>query len=525
VAPHDPTTLLSFLGDLLMPTSTSQIPVTKFHHTLLWPLLLRGHEEDPHKIDPFLQALRAAGWEEFELGTTGVAADFTYEEIVYFHPFVRDFLFGDGYTKTENRLLRRMKYPKLTGVKVGLPDGTNLDLRVERAELRLIRPRVLLVILEISNRRGDTEERTPLTLEQVLVLQSNFRRAYPPYFLGEKQGDTLRSFEWVGLTTPSGTRTLAAGRQPFEVFLREGAEPPVYDHWQALFGSALQPMRSLANRRGDAGLYYQQIVDERIPGMSYLAVSDPNLIDEEVLDRLPAFDPPDLSYDPDFLAAGRAAFRYTRFAHTGTTYYCNGTSFTLLTRNDAPPFLLDHFRRHYAHLGVIAHYQHSALLYFLDAFAEASRDLVGHSTSVEFRDPAWRKKVRLLLHRFLKFRSRSYFTEVSNQIQGKELFDLWTEQLGTPALFERVADLSAQFYEVLEDKETRELTVAAEVGLGISIFLAAFAAVGQISALVPRSQEVGWETFGWATGVGLGFSVLWFGGFRLWSWLRNRQTS
>ena len=35
-----------------------------------------------------------------------------------------------------------------------------------------------------------------------------------------------------------------------------------------------------------------------------------------------------------------------------------------------------------------------------------------------------------MLQRFLKFRTRSYFTEVSNQIQGRELFTLEDRSLG-----------------------------------------------------------------------------------------------
>lgn len=118
---------------------------------------MRGGSES--SIDPFLEAIGKAGWVEDSKGPQTVHPDHHYPEIVYFHPFVRDFLYGDGSPKIEMRTLRRFKRIDLTEVEVAIDPGSKsltscfrVVLRVENAELLLIRPRIAVLVLEVSNR-------------------------------------------------------------------------------------------------------------------------------------------------------------------------------------------------------------------------------------------------------------------------------------------------------------------------------------------------------------------------------------
>lgn len=490
------------LEEVRLTKPACDIRVTEFHHQLLWPLLLRGAgDDDERKVDEFLTALDSAGWREEGQNKAAVDSNDGYSEVVYFHPFVRDFLFGDGGNEADKWTLRRLvRKPgkELTQLKVRLRLGEEpICFSVERAEVLLIRPRVLLFVLRLSHVPGATS----LTLDTVLRLQNSIRRAYPPYFRDDgTHGEALASFELVGLTAVPERCRLTGPPNEFADEVRPGAEPPMYAHWRALFGKDLVPLRSSAERRGaEKGLFLQQILDDRIPAMSYIAVPDPAEVAQEDLDRLPAFDPPDLTYHLDFRERERDRFCYTRFSHWGTTYYCGGTAFTMLVKAGAPPYLLMHFRRHYTWLGVIGHYQHAALLYFEDELAERARELAGRAQEEELASHAWRRRTRALLQRFLKFRLRSSFTEVSNQIQGKELFALWIERLGTAALYEQVEGTADRMYQVLEDAEAGELARVAEKGLGLTIALAAAAAVlatGQIAgAVVLAPQEL--QRGGW----------------------------
>ncbi len=130
--------------------------VEKFHHILSWPLIMRGGDKNKSReIDQWIEALKAAGWDDATNETsTTVATDIEYEEVVYFHPFARDFLYADGLHNQSKRPSRRFKRSDLARVKVTLnrsvPAG--LDLKVERAELYLCKPIVMLFCLEVSNK-------------------------------------------------------------------------------------------------------------------------------------------------------------------------------------------------------------------------------------------------------------------------------------------------------------------------------------------------------------------------------------
>ena len=457
--------------------TTDAIDVRAFHHVLLWPMLMRGAGENPvpHSktakiIDQFVDALSQAGWQEATTPDNSVHPDFTYEEIVYFHPFVRDFLFGDGRDNHESRAIRRFKRTDLSSIVLELEKFGSIQLKVERAELLLIRPQVVILLIEVSNRKpsADVSEpsiespRTPMTLSHVLNLQCQLRHIYPPYFSGSAHGDCPLSVEWIGRKNKTEFST-SSDPDAFRQFVMTGAEPPIYGHWESLFNppdkQLIRPIQSALNK-SEPGLFLQQLLDCRMPGQSFISVDDPTAISQDDQDKLHTFDPVGFDYDPDFRAAHRSDFRYTRFRHWGTTYYCNGTSFALVCNSrEFSNLLLNHFRRHYTHFAVIAHYQHAALLYFGDELAEVAKRI--HPLSEKkctSRGDSWQLDLEKLRHRFLKFRTRSYFTEVSNHIQAKDLFSLWFRHLGTKELFENVSNTCVELHAAAENEETKQLT-------------------------------------------------------------------
>ena len=502
--------ILPRLETAIVTKPAADIEVKAFHHTLLWPLLMKQGEDAQDKpIKPFVDAFLAAGWTEQVGNANGVHPDYTYEEVVYFHPFVRDFLFGDGETPSEKRSLRRFKRTDVTSVTVDIkPDDDKpaewfvKTLRVERVELFLVRPRVAMLMIEVSNRNPDAnfdpriepklrDTRGHITLAEVLHLQSRLRRIYPPFFEKGKYGECPASVAWHGknLVCPP-----AATESDFRRFVVAGAEPPVFAHWLAFFQDAqgrgsVRPLQSLADLKTD-GLFLQQLLDDRMPGLSFIAVDEPDEIEPKDCDLFPAFDPPGFNYEYKFADGLREGFRYTRFSHYGTTYYCNGTSFTTVCNTSVfngkcySNLLLGHFRRHYTHLAVIAQFQHAALLYFAAELAGTPKGLAGRRSIDEYANPAWRDRIRRLQQRFLKFRTRSYFTEVSNQIQPKDLFRIWTGHLGTADLFARVSATNSEMYEAIEGHEVKELAAEqAKLGRIAGIFLPFSLALSSLSVL------------------------------------------
>ncbi|MEM9943145.1 MAG: hypothetical protein AAF939_16395, partial [Planctomycetota bacterium] len=488
------------------------ITVDAFHHTLIWPMLMRGPRDESTidgPIDRFVDALSASGWSEVGVGSSKVDSDYTYEEVVYFHPFVRDFLFGDGQQDHTERARRRFVRSDLNQLHVEVKSGSdqipdvNVRLRVERTEIFLIRPRIAVVMIELSNRvpneAADSsgsdqpkldDARTKLSLADVQFLQSKLRTIYPPYFdHNDQHGNCASIFEWGGISSPSNRHTQTHA-DDFREFTQAGGEPPIFSHWQSLFDRpdgthAIEPLQS-AKDLESGKLYFQQLIDDRMPGMSFITVKDPDEIQQEDEDQLPGFDVPGFSYAQETRDKERSQFTYRRFRHKKTTYYCNGVSFALVcgTKERFSTLLIDHFRRHYTHLAVIAQYQHAALLYFFDQLAIVSRQMGLEDCDAENTPTGWQARLTKLQQRFLKFKTRSFFTEVSNQIQPKELFALWYQNLGTGDLFERASATSRELYEVVENREVKRLSNAqmalstvATWGLAVSIFLS-FMALG-----------------------------------------------
>jgi len=194
-----------------------------------------------------------------------------------------------------------------------------------------------------------------------------------------------------------------------------------------------------------------------------------------------------------------------------TRYLCCGYAFTMIGKEknncgernffiDEKIGALSHFQHHYFQMGLIAHFHKAALLMLWEDLAEAVAKFSKDSQSrQQFRD-----EVREILERLLHFTHRYWFTEVSNQVQAKELFDRWSNHLGSRELFERVmkeAKDAHQYWDMEEQRSqtetTTRLTVVATVGLVVGL------ALGLLGMNDPN-QLCG---FGW-TGVGISFVVL-----------------
>lgn len=538
-----------------MTQPSHEIAVKKYRHILIWPLLLRGKPlKDPKLplVQRWANQFASGGWkphppERKKAGEKLVeppvyqtSDGFGYEEIVYFHPFVRDFLYGDGKTKPKDRAVHHLSFDKAKRVRVtftsfrfvkGREETVTLELKVDRVELYLCKPNVALFVVEVSSpkrvRDGKATDEE-VKLAQVLDFQDQFRRIYPPFWYDPKEGDPEpkpglcpTAVEWL-----DGTDNLLAPHDctekpdTFKEFTRDGAEPPVFWHWQYFLKEAkLVPMRT-RHEIDDGTLCYQQIVDERIPAMTYLGVDDPTALTDGDMDRLTFLDAAgtdDFPYQKEFLAERRKNYTYDRFWDYGTRYLCSGYGFTLLGEYGDDTFdkiLQGHFRTHYFRLGLIAHYLRAALLGFADELSESIKKLAGPGdANTELGNPAFRRRVEEIQFAFLKFRSRAWFPEVTNQLQGSELYAIWFKHLNIGTLFQQVDETSERLHDVLTEYETRQLsrtqdylTKFASVFLPLSLVFS-FLSVLYASDFLPKvldgkgadtPQVLSWLTAGFA---------------------------
>jgi hypothetical protein len=156
-----------------------------------------------------------------------------------------------------------------------------------------------------------------------------------------------------------------------------------------------------------------------------------------------------------------------------TRWLCSGYAFVAVGNSEDRWFFtnehsggLAHFRHHYFALGMIAHFHRASLLRFKHALAEAADALFTGESAEARRIRRFRGSTERLMKELLRYRTLYWFAEVSNQIQGRELFDLFKRHLNLEALFddvcgdaENAASLLRRWDEDEQGKTTRAITL------------------------------------------------------------------
>jgi hypothetical protein len=486
--------------------------IRQFRQILFWPLEIRSADGalDRSSQDRLETLLETDGvWQRerdsLNRGLSPRQQD-AYAEFVYFHPFVRRFLYGEGQDEAPIRLYRREDV-RGAKVRLALQDSSepqprerifDVGLDVHRIHLYLFDRGAALLTVEVQARQvteqdGGKPVPRKLTLDLVEEFLDCFRRVYPPYWetKDDKAGHCPLAVEWIAHAPIAKSNY----RNPkvFWRFAIENKVPYLARHWRHLM-KPLHPFLSAPLVKGR--FYYRQIEDERIPFMAYLSLDDPAQLTRGDFVRLcfadDSGDPKRLPYAYGFLQDFEAKCCYDRYwdpkmryVDCGpspppnwltTRYLCSGYGFIMVGKED-PGFYSDgrngalaHFRRHYFQMGLIAHFHRAALLLFSDALSEAVANRAGKRKRDFYDD------VNRILKDFLDFTHRYWFREISNQLQARELFSLWTRNLETHALFEQVrqeAQDAKNFLDMEEQNRQTEttvtLTVVATVGLAAGL--------------------------------------------------------
>jgi hypothetical protein len=175
--------------------SPSPAQVPQFRMILLWSVLLE--ESTPSAKSGLLnlaQRLKISGqWETVSMQPErGRPPEVPYEEFVYFHPFVRRFLYGPASGKSGDLPLTVLARTGLQNTtlqiaarpKEGSGDVT-LPLNVERAQLYVFDTRVAILAVELC---ADNLPTAPgvgwaRPVDCAMDLLDRVRRVFPPYWL------------------------------------------------------------------------------------------------------------------------------------------------------------------------------------------------------------------------------------------------------------------------------------------------------------------------------------------------------
>jgi hypothetical protein len=472
------------MGNSPQEKPATEIVAKQFRQILLWPLLLHhvvaGKKSGPlpagflDEVTRKLKDQKTWTWDDEHnptaklqhLGWYGPKEDYDYSEIIYFHSFVRDFLYGGDGTLPSERSLRVFRRNDLAPFQIKLKSGVVYALTVERCELYLFDSGVSILVLEVRD-----PDRMPITLSEVMDLQNAMRIAFPRRW--DAKGQAKDCPLEIEFKNQAATKQDYANKADFTGIVRDHAELPAAAHLQFL----LRPFELYGKVKD--GYCYQQIEDQRIPSMSYVAVDEPRAITEWDYARLAFFDDSGEStvgpYSDDYLAEWAKKYAYDRFwqrtasnppvgdlkqidGHNRmmrTRWLCSGYGFVVVGADDSAeekPFyttqIKENFHHHYFRMGLIAHFHRASILILRDALAEATKLK---------NDTEKRAAITRVQERMVDFRSRYWFREVSTQLQGQEIFRWWSDLLENEELFQQVsADVDAAAALVRTQQEEEE---------------------------------------------------------------------
>jgi hypothetical protein len=475
--------------------------VKRHNEILMWPLKLRGGKDFNYALAP------GAPWERASMSPPvySVAAHIRYAEFVYFHPFVQRFLYDDG-KDAAIKVFKRSDVKKAEVTLRAGEEGSRVILDVNRIELYLFpNERIAIMAMEVMG--------SDMPLGVVQDLQDQFRRAYPPFWFNNgNAGLCPAKVQWLGAEgSPVGPESNYDDIRRHYDFARQGSAPPASSHWAWL----LEPWRPYAGKEnGDGGISFQQLEDERIPFMSHIAFDDPARLTEGDFIRLAFADARGLSnslpYGTDFMRDFKKDYCYDRFwdpktpghGYMTSRMMCSGYACVFIgesgeeNKSFFSTLLLDHFRRHYFLMGLIAHFHRAALLSFSGDISETVK-ILGHKPSPEFR-----KAIREILRRYLRFTNIFWFPEISNQMQPKEMFTMWSQKLGTEKLY----------HELLDEIKNVSEYLNAHYGERLNTFLLIFAIVSIIGSALNVTSSIAWA---WSLSA---TAVLFFIGWILYKW-------
>lgn len=453
-------------------------------------------DSDPTAADA---ALKAA---------TGSAEDITfpqrmkYQEFVYFHGFIQKLLFsrhagreGDAdndlriFQRTDIRQIRITTAPAASGD----PPPFKVTLTCDRFNLYVFPIGIAILCVELSGGQTGVVENTRTSLTHVLAIQNVIRRIYPPYFALKGDALELREFPaHIEFIDCKGKVFVEDKMLPGEWMARvtdqkgDPADPrcnPMSNAWRHV----LRPL-CIEGDTAAAAPAWRQVVDERMPCMTFISCPTAGKLSDALWLRLVYMDQPGngFAYNRKFEPDWKKRYCYDRhwYGEYGTRYLISSYSFLCVgdpCEDLFPKTIEQHFRRMYADMMLLNQFQFAALL----ALSNWISDAVPEPAQAERKRQHLRNEVKELRAIYVSFVQRFWFTNVSNQIQARELYAKIRDHIGTETLYEEVSRQLADVNEYLEAEEQADqsdaalkLNVLAGVGLGASVPLSALALLG-----------------------------------------------
>jgi hypothetical protein len=427
------------------------IRLSLLHTYFLFPFsinsarLMSGNEEywvnTPHWLDGFEQWMHVCAridkagirnvlgcWERspytrFDMDSRA------YEDMVFFHPFVRHVFFDTQNAGTDPSLaLIRCYCIPLNNkeVRLSATDSKGQTHTVPITELRMFVFANGMGILSIGVEGRD------IPVKEALWINEQMRKVYPSSGRQRREGRIPASHS---LVVQSGGSSVELVREDFSSAKMVGLEPP-------LSGVIRRLLYFLDYDKHE----YEQVLDERMIVYSYAdidqASAPPDFVKSpnyEVLLSLFLYVDqyaPRLRYNPDFIRDRMKEQVYRRWAHEGTYYGYTAYSNITLTigygdrggHRLSEGFLIHRmFSTRYYLMSIVSLFYRSTLLMFNEKVALVSKSLYSDLQRGEYK----RENIDLaqtLRGEYLHFTNYWFFEELANKDEESEHFDLQSRE-------------------------------------------------------------------------------------------------
>lgn len=428
------------------------------HHIFMFPFTIKTINEvqDHDFLNGVTEALKETAWEKrkFKIEaeeTSEGNRNLRYSEYFYFHSFVQDALY---YTGDEHPVMKFFERPLGKNAKfiISLINGTRYELKLNKVSLYIFDTGVGILSMELFNDKYQG-------ITDVLKINDYGRRIYPQY-IDEKKGigGTKESFLADSITlefdidnTPKITESF-----PLNKFRREHLN--VAKYIRKLLGNKFN-LPSSDNT--EKALYeYRPTIDDRMYAICWFG-SDKwsNILKKDDTGGY-CYENSDMWYQfmyhdggvltcqhPTMMHELIEKSTYQRWADWGTFYGITRYSLTSITDTGdfAYNIIRQHMRRQYARMARLLLAQRASILKFSGEVTDISNYIKQKKDQKDLGEITGR--VEDLHARYIHFVNRLWFTEITPQEQGIEMY---TQAVEVMRLKTETEDLKTEIKELYE---------------------------------------------------------------------------
>jgi len=418
-----------------------------------------------------------------------------YAEYIYFHDYVRSFLFpkeqkpddGNRGKNSEENIVQYYRH-LLTNAIVSIESLEGKMISAILAGIYLYRfpNNIWILVIETSNTKDDVEvdeTKNEVTMndglisrgEQLLLFNNMFRRVYPAYFEKDNPFEQMTQNEFPKSVSISSDEISFSETYSLEsVYLNSIPPSPGVSgdrHYPVFHSPITALLGSFFEMKVENKMY--PILDDRMLVHSYVAFqSDVKNVatieqDDIYFSHFMYIDNPEFGYryNKSFILSLMQQHEYTRWSHYRTRMGFTRYS-SMFMYFGHYGYLYRPFVSMYFQMFLLITYYRSSLIRFSNEIAEIAKDF---PTGKKDMPKKLKTDLRGLHTRFMKFMNVHWFTEVSNQDQGIEIFQKMRNAFELEPMYEQVKDEIARADELVElihqQKVERFQDAAGKIGL------------------------------------------------------------